>query len=112
MTLYVSILYSSGTSNRLNTEENMSFPLPCTCQIGQTHQDFLAVKLTAYFNPYEVFNPKVFQEYPRDGSSFEEEGDVCADLGVEGGEVQVGGLRVEGSGVPELPCKHNPLLYS
>lgn len=112
MSLYVSILSSSGTSNHLKTEENMSFTLPCTCQIGQRHQDFSTVKLTAYFNSYEVFNPKVFQEHPRDGSSFEEEGDVRADLGMEGGEVQVGGLRVEGSGVPELPCKHNPLLYS
>lgn len=90
----------------------MSFPLPCTCQIGQIHQVFLAVKLTAYFNSYEVFNPKVFQEYPGGSGSFEEEGDVRADLGMEGGEVQVGGLCVEGSGVPELPCKHNPLLYS
>lgn len=92
--------------------ENMSFPVLSICQIGPNHQDFWAVKLTAYFNSYEVFNAKVFQEDPRQGGCFEEEGDVCADLGVERGEVQVGGLRVEGSSIPELPCKHNPLLYS
>lgn len=92
--------------------ENMSFPVLCDCQIGQIHQDFWAVKLTAYFNSYEVFNPKVFQEHPGHGGSFEEEGDVRTDLSVECGEVQVGGLRVEGSSIPELPCKHNPLLYS
>lgn len=90
----------------------MSFPLPCTRYSGQTPQDFPPVKLTAYFNSYEVLNPKVFQEHPGDGGGFEEEGDVCADLRMEGGEVQVGSLRVEGSSVPELPCKHNPLLYS
>lgn len=90
----------------------MSFPVLCICQIGQNHQDFWAVKLTAYFNSYEVFDAKVFQEYPGQGGRFEEEGDVGADLGVERGEVQVGGLRVEGSSIPELPCKHNPLLYS
>lgn len=92
--------------------ENTSFPVLCISQTGQKHQEFWAVKLTAYFNPYEVFNPKVFQEHPRYGSGFEEERDVHADLGVERGEVQVGGLRVEGSSIPELPCKHNPLLYS
>lgn len=70
------------------------------------------VKLTAYFNSYEVLNPQVFQEYPRGSRGFEEEGDVCADLSMEGGEVQVGSLSVEGSCIPELPCKHNPLLYS
>lgn len=98
-----------ASSNCPEAEEKMSFSVPYSCRLGQTNCNFSMVKLTSYFNSYEVFHPKVFQEYSRERRSFEEEGDVCADLSVEGGEVQVGSLCVEGSGVPELPCKHNPL---
>lgn len=61
--------------------------------------------LTVYFNSNEVFNPKVFQEDASYSRGFEEEGNVCTELGMERGEEQVGGLRVEGCSVPELPCK-------
>lgn len=58
--------------------------------------------LTAEFNPYEVFNAQVFQEDPWRGGGFEQEGDVCTELSVERGEVQVRRLFVEERCVPEV----------
>ena len=58
--------------------------------------------LTAQLDADEVLDSQVFQEDSRGGRGFEEEGDVCAQLPVEGGEVQVRRLLVEKRGVPKV----------
>lgn len=57
--------------------------------------------LTAQFNPYEIFNAQVLQEHTGGGGGFKEEGNVGAQLSVEGGEVEVRRLLVEKSSVPQ-----------
>lgn len=63
----------------------------------------LQLRLTAQFDPDEVFDAQVLQEDPGGGRGFEQEGDVCAQLSVEGGEVEVRRLLVEERRVPEVP---------
>lgn len=62
----------------------------------------LQLRLTAQFDPDEVFDAQVLQEDPGGGRGFEQEGDVCAQLSVEGGEVEVRRLLVEERRVPEV----------
>lgn len=66
---------------------------------------------TFEFDAYEVCVAQVLQEDPVAGGGLEVEGDVGTRLPSEGGEVQVGGRRVEGSSVPIVTCqvhfKHN-----
>ena len=58
--------------------------------------------LTAQLDADEVFDAQVFQEHPRGGRGFEQEGDVGAQLAVERGEVEVRRLLVEKRRVPEV----------
>ncbi len=58
--------------------------------------------LTAQFDPDEVFDAQVFQEDTRRGCGFKQEGDICAQLSVEGGKVEVRRLLVEKRSVPEV----------
>lgn len=58
--------------------------------------------LTAQFDPDEVLDSQVFQEHARGGRGLKQEGDVGAQLSVEGGEVEVRRLLVEKRRVPEV----------
>ena len=58
------------------------------------------VNLTAELNADEVLDPQVLQEDSGGSGGLEQEGDFGAQLGVKGGEVEVGSLRVEGRCVP------------
>lgn len=62
----------------------------------------LQLLLTAQFDPDEVFDSQVFQEHPRGGRGLKQEGDIGAQLSVEGGEVEVRRLLVEKRSVPEV----------
>ena len=53
----------------------------------------------------EVSVAQVLQEDAVSGWSLKIEGDVCAVLPLEGGEVQVGGWCVEGSSIPVVTCQ-------
>lgn len=61
--------------------------------------------LTAEFDADEVLDAQIFQEDPGGGCGFEQKGDVCVQLAVEGGEVQVRRLLVEKRRVPEVLCE-------
>lgn len=58
--------------------------------------------LTAQLDPDEVFDAQVFQEHAGRGRGFKQEGDVRAQLSVEGGKVEVRRLLVEKRSVPEV----------
>ena len=61
--------------------------------------------LTAELHSDEVLEAQVLQEDPRGGAGLEVEGDVGAQLCLEGGEVEVRGLLVERGGVPRWLCR-------
>ena len=72
-------------------------------------------KLTAELNPYEVLESQVFQEDSRGSTSLEVEGDVNAQCGLQGGEVQVRGLLVEGRRIPQrsyMKIEENTSIFS
>lgn len=58
------------------------------------------MSLTTEFDADEVFDAQILQEDPGGGWRFKQEGDLCIQLSVEGGEVKVGGLLVEKCCVP------------
>lgn len=61
--------------------------------------------LTSELQPDEILEAQVFQEDPRRSAALEVEGDVGGQLGLQGGEVEVGGLLVERCRVPHGPCR-------
>ena len=63
------------------------------------------IALTAELHSDEVLEAQVLQEDPRGGAGLEVEGDVGAQLCLEGGEVEVRGLLVERGGVPRRLCQ-------
>ena len=62
----------------------------------------LQLLLTAQFDPDEVFDAQVLQEHTGGGGGFKQEGDIRAQLSVEGREVEVRRLLVEKCSVPEV----------
>lgn len=75
-------------------------------------QNITELSLTAEFNPDEVLDAQIFQEDPRGGRRFKQEGDVCIQLSMEGGEVKVRCLRVKKRSVPEVLWETNKGLTS
>lgn len=73
---------------------------PCTRWSAESERG-----LTGELQPDEVLEAQVFQEDPRRSAALEVEGDVGGQLGLQGGEVEVGGLLVERRRVPHGPCK-------
>lgn len=69
---------------------------------GLTSVFILQGLLTAQFDPDEVFDAEVFQENTRGSRGFKQEGDLCAQLSMEGGKVEVRRLLVEKRSVPEI----------
>lgn len=65
-------------------------------------QNIVEFSLTAEFDPDEVLDAQIFQEDPRGGWCFKQEGDVCIQLSMEGGKVQVRCLLVKKRSVPEV----------
>lgn len=63
-------------------------------------QNILQLSLTAEFDSDEVLDAQILQEDSRGGRSFEQKGDFCIQLSVEGGKVKIGGLLVEKCSVP------------
>lgn len=85
-----------------------SHPLPATKKKANKNKhlhddatDIIELSLTAEFDPDEVLDAQIFQEDPRGGLCFKQEGDVCTQLSMEGGEVKVRCLVKERS-VPEV----------
>ena len=58
--------------------------------------------LTAEFDADEVLNAQVLQEHARGGSGLKQEGDVCAQLRLDCGEMEVRRFLVEERSVPEV----------
>ena len=62
----------------------------------------LQLLLTAQFDPDEVFDAQVLQEHAGRGRGFKQEGDICTQLSVEGGKVEVRRLFVKKRSIPEV----------
>lgn len=65
-------------------------------------QNIVEFSLTSEFNPDEVFDAQILQEDPRGGRCFKQEGDVCTQLSMEGGEMKIRCLLVKKRSVPEV----------
>lgn len=74
----------------------------------RNHSD---VSLTPEFNADEVLDTQIFQEDPRGGWSFKQEGDVSAQLPVEGGKVKIRRLLFKKRCVPEVFCDTNEVCF-
>lgn len=74
-------------------------------------QNIFQLSLTAEFDSDEVLDAQILQEDSRGGRRFEQKGDFCIQLSVEGGEVKIRGLLVEKCSVPVVVWKtQNKLL--
>lgn len=76
--------------------------LSCRCRDVGAHA--ARVGLTAELQPYEVLEAQVLQEDSRRSAGLEEEGDIGGELRLQRGEVEIGGLLVEGGCVPNRLC--------
>lgn len=78
-----------------------------TPTLGWLNSHSHSLRLTFELQPDEVAVAQVLQEDAVGRAGLKVEGDVGAGLGLEGGEVQVGGRRGEGRSVPVVTCGEN-----